>query len=956
MIKKIILVYLYIIVNTLNAQQFLSNNYNTSQYKSHPIMWAMTQDFNGRIWFANNNGVVRFDGNNWNTFKIPYPVRNLVFNNKGDLFLACKGNFGLLKFKQDGTSEYISLNSTIEKNKINGDEKIFAIGDDIYFSSRTCVIKIFYTDNEYKTKIIETKTILGSFDYNGGLYLNIAKEGLGFLNNSHFNLIKNGDLLLGKQISSVTNWNNKLIISTSYDGLFILENNSVTKIEGIINSYTKDGIAGICVIKNNIYLGTFHKGVIVFKDFNNLYYANTIPNLPSNEIYYLSSDNENNLWIAHSKGLTHVLINEPLKKINTISSDASITNLEKLNDDLFISTLNGVIKLNKETFVSKKIAEINGECWDLEEFKNRVYVASTNGLYQIENDQVKLILANETILHLQKNQNTLYALGENGCWVIDVTNGNVTTKKINGINEMCNSIYKNTDGNYWLGTYSNGLKKINDPHFNYNIIPNSLKTGEVKIKYYLNELLFINNDSVYNFKNNVFEINSNYSGIFKNIKSHEFDLNITSCFYTETDFKCLKNGGLVNSKENFFSGKPTANLLDNKFNWVAVEEQLYKIENENFDEKVPQLNINIINNFNKTFYSGFDIDDNGIVIHKQEFIPSIDYNETPIKIEFAASSFLNSNKNKYRYKIIGLNENWSDWSNESFVVLNGINGGNYALMVEAKNAYGVLSKEIEFKFKINPPIYLSSIAYIIYICLIVLLVYFIFTLYSKQLLKKNKILESKVLERTKELEIEKQVSEDLLLNILPSNIVNELKQTGKVEAKLYNHVTVLFTDFVNFTGISQKLTPQELVGEIHKNFVVFDEIIEKNGLEKIKTIGDAYLAVCGLPITSNDHALKVIKAALEIREYVVKNKGKFQIRIGINSGPVIAGIVGNKKYAYDIWGDTVNTAARMEQNSESGKINISGETYNLVKNNFTFEYRGKIAAKNKGDIDMYFVS
>lgn len=228
---------------------------------------------------------------------------------------------------------------------------------------------------------------------------------------------------------------------------------------------------------------------------------------------------------------------------------------------------------------------------------------------------------------------------------------------------------------------------------------------------------------------------------------------------------------------------------------------------------------------------------------------------------------------------------------------------------------------------------------------------------KKQILENQKHeLELKVEERTAQLKSEKKKSDDLLLNILPEEVADELKEKGMAEAKQYSHVSVLFTDFVNFTGISEQMSPKDLVKEIHENFTAFDAIIEKHGLEKIKTIGDAYLAVCGLPIENEMHAVQVIKAAKDIQEFMVKKAGKFQIRIGVNSGPVIAGIVGVKKYAYDIWGDCVNTAARMEQKSEPGKINISGATYTLVKEHFDCTYRGKIAAKNKGEIDMYFVN
>ncbi len=210
------------------------------------------------------------------------------------------------------------------------------------------------------------------------------------------------------------------------------------------------------------------------------------------------------------------------------------------------------------------------------------------------------------------------------------------------------------------------------------------------------------------------------------------------------------------------------------------------------------------------------------------------------------------------------------------------------------------------------------------------------------------------------IEKEKHKSDELLLNILPAEVAEELKSTGASQAKHFSNVTVLFTDFISFTTVSELLSPQELVDELHACFKGFDEICSKHNIEKIKTIGDAYLAVSGLPQADEHHAEHVVNAALEIREFMGKRREilgekTFEIRIGINSGSVVAGIVGVKKFAYDIWGDTVNTAARMEQHSEPGRINISETTYALVKDKFTCEYRGEIDAKNKGKLAMYFV-
>ena len=222
----------------------------------------------------------------------------------------------------------------------------------------------------------------------------------------------------------------------------------------------------------------------------------------------------------------------------------------------------------------------------------------------------------------------------------------------------------------------------------------------------------------------------------------------------------------------------------------------------------------------------------------------------------------------------------------------------------------------------------------------------------KYINKTNKIIEE-----------EKNRSDLLLLNILPSETAQELKEKGKVKAKRFESVTVLFTDFQGFTILSQDFSPEKLVASVDYYFSEFDKIIGKYGLEKIKTIGDSYMCAGGLPFPSEDHPQKVIEAALEIRNFMEASKEKndpeiahFETRLGIHTGPVVAGVVGTKKFAYDIWGDTVNVAARMESNSKPGKINVSESTYSLVKERYNYTYRGKIDVKNRGSMNMYYVN
>ncbi|GGW44444.1 adenylate/guanylate cyclase domain-containing protein [Arenibacter certesii] len=223
---------------------------------------------------------------------------------------------------------------------------------------------------------------------------------------------------------------------------------------------------------------------------------------------------------------------------------------------------------------------------------------------------------------------------------------------------------------------------------------------------------------------------------------------------------------------------------------------------------------------------------------------------------------------------------------------------------------------------------------------------------------------NRYIKKTKQIiELERDRSDKLLLNILPGETAQELKENGSVKAKKYESVTVLFTDFKGFTSYSEKLSPEALVDTVNFYFSRFDEIIEKHGLEKIKTIGDAYMCAGGLHPHTEDHAHRMVLAALEIVDFVAKVKENasatsmnFDIRIGINTGPVVAGVVGTKKFAYDIWGDTVNVASRMESMSESGRINISEITYSMIKDYFNCEPRGEINVKNRGPVRMYFVN
>lgn len=232
--------------------------------------------------------------------------------------------------------------------------------------------------------------------------------------------------------------------------------------------------------------------------------------------------------------------------------------------------------------------------------------------------------------------------------------------------------------------------------------------------------------------------------------------------------------------------------------------------------------------------------------------------------------------------------------------------------------------------------------------------------FEEKLAESNRLIQQKK-EQIKE---EKAKSDELLLNILPEEIAEELKGKGRSEARAYALVSVLFADIKGFTSSAEKMSATDVVKHLEHYFTTFDEIMDKYALEKIKTIGDAYMAAGGIPQPNTSNPIEMVCAALEMQQFMKNYKEAkdnqqelcWELRLGINTGPLVAGVIGKNKFAYDVWGDTVNTASRMESNGEVGRVNISGVTYELVKEYFDCEYRGKVKVKGKGEVDMYFVN
>lgn len=318
---------------------------------------------------------------------------------------------------------------------------------------------------------------------------------------------------------------------------------------------------------------------------------------------------------------------------------------------------------------------------------------------------------------------------------------------------------------------------------------------------------------------------------------------------------------------------------------------------------------------------------------------------------------------EFRFFLEGFDERWTEWRTSGFKEYTNLPYGRYVF--HADTGGGNSPETItELRLRILPAWYLTPVALVIFTILLCLAFWAVYEQIHLEFARKQYMLEQIINKRTEDLIIEKEKSEALLANVLPKNTATEIMAKGKATKIKYNFVTVLFSDIQGFTKIAEEMNPEVLIDELDKFFFHFDSVVEKYGIEKIKTIGDAYMCAGGIPEKNRTNPVEVILAALEMKSYMTRLKQSselqgmkyWDIRIGIHTGTVVAGVVGHKKLSYDIWGDTVNTASRMESSGEAGKINISGTTYEFVKEFFTCEYRGKMPVKYKGELEMYFVT
>ncbi|MFZ4613758.1 MAG: adenylate/guanylate cyclase domain-containing protein, partial [Bacteroidia bacterium] len=717
-----------------------------------------------------------------------------------------------------------------------------------------------------------------------------------------------------------------------------------------------------------------------------------------------------------------IVFNENEESKNSTQSSIYWSILPIDKDNTWAGNENGILVINKKVFFELTLTGSKGEknisVYTMQKDQNKVWAGTSNGLFEIEIGTYKYHEFNANYKNWNEiKQNKIYCIliiedniwlgSSNGIYIINkatkkvvhyknfIANDSTQTKNV------VRTMALNENKELWLGTDGDGLIKV----LNYQTIEDLKFTSFV---YSAKNKSSISNDIVLSIlpEKNYLWLGTFGGGLnYFNTKTYKVEI-----VFTEKDG--LSNNSVygIVKDENQNLWLSTNNGLncftrnENKFNKYFLADGLQSNEfntgayakgfnNELFfggfngitsfiankiiiNPIAPQISITNAKVFNTPVKGNNKLRDKRILPYVDTLFLS--YKEKFISIEFSSLHFSSPEKNEFEYFLEGWDESWNYIGTNNEATFSNLDPGEYIFRVRGSNSNGVWSaNEAKLYIIIKPPFFKTWWFRLTVSLIFIMIIISWNRRRVKKIIKQKRILENLVQERTLkitsqateiknqnlELENEKEKLDKLLLNILPQETVDELKLKGKASARNYRMASVMFTDFIGFTRISQTYRPKQLVSELDECFSEFDSIIEKYNIEKIKTIGDSYMCAGGVPIRNVSNPFDIILAALEIQAYIkyrnsvkIANGEKpWELRIGINTGELVAGVIGTKRFAFDIWGDTVNVANRLEANSEAGKVNISNTTYDIVKDFFECSYRGKVPTKNRGLIEMYFV-
>lgn len=985
---------------------------------------AKTND--GRLWFGTMNGLTLYDPNSekFQSFtlnkKQSLQIESIFVDSKSNLWIATIGN-GLLYFDTRKLT-FTSYSSIFGNSKIHlvfgiSDDELLVNTDDnqlFLISLKTRKSKKFIVPQKNDKPATVQRIIRYSKEVlllatNQGLYsYHIARRKI----EPSFQVLDNKYGLLN--ISDVCRSGDRTFISTTNSGLIAIDKawNIIQYTEDLfrkdallfngLNVLFKDKIGGIWVGSER-GLSSFDpnsKGFLGIGPSDNLEKG-----LPSANVWSFSeSPDHSYMFIGTDDGITRLDANNgkmehfSRSSLNPAEKDKSVVlSMHAIsNNQILAGCLDGLYMLEINSTSSYSFKQLNfldptnaskhDRTYGIIPYmENQYFLNTRSGVILVDIEKKTAV----TFEYDQKNPNQTISIG------------------------ACRHGFKDQQGKFWFATSSGGLNYLKNTPEGLKIVPYEYNS-KIKSK----AIDYIN--SIYQSDQYTFWCGTSGSGLLKlNIKSGELQVfNRKSGLPNNVIYGVIQDqdGFLwLSSNKGLTKFDPIANkainyresdgLMSNEFNLGAYFKSSRNI--------VYFGGIYGFNYFNprdllysskdiKVVFSKIKVDGNWVAPGEKKSILnstlaitkqiSLSYRQRSFTIRFQPSELSNSNLVNYKYILEGSDEGEIVIGANNEIIFNALSPGSYTLKVYARIGLGPWSNApATLEIIVQAPFWSTWWFWSLMAVVLSLVTYFFVRRRIEQGRREQVKLELKINERTREireqkkqieiqnnviqrekekveeqqklLQIEKDKTEGILLNILPESSVKELKSRGKVTAKAFTTVSVMFTDVVGFTKISENMTPHRLVGKLDVMFRKFDEIIVANNLEKIKTIGDAYMCAGGVPEKNSTNPIDTCLAALQIQDYMAKLKydaianheDYWEIRLGINTGSLTAGVIGTQRLAYDIWGSTVNEAQRMEMLGEPGKVMVSGSTFSYIEPYFECEFKGKVQTKGKGLMDMYIV-
>ncbi len=1001
------------------------DGYTFKTFKNNPVdansipnnyIHFLDKDMDGMLWFGTNRGIGKMDSKDYSVERISrttfpklngYIFTSLTFDRDGNLWALTEKN-GInkinLKSKKIETIKSVEGNSELSAIYIDKNNQLW-VGTE---SGET-----YYSEYPYKkfkpidyNSIFTIAPVNDFYETANGDIMVLTKKGLFYVDKDKRLQVytEYTDIRYGSVNCIYIEDENNAWVGTEAAGLFLIQQTEDDR--QIISQYQNNPLDNSSIADNDIsciyedesgvfWIGT-EQGISKFDKYKQGFTTISLNNDPAKglidySVWSFAEDNIGNTYIGTKKDLT--VYNYEKQKYYHIVRDINATHrllsiYVESDDKIWLGYEDGVYILNildSQTLKSElKPLEFLPDdiSRDVRVYaiipadSNRLWIASREGLTIIDKStkefgfyasgnglgegSVKVIykdLSDQT--WVVTSNKGLYAVHENSENSFDFEYCNIKDHDESNAHITC--LLQTEPGSMWLGTYGEGIKKLDlvsretknyteSEGLSNNVIYGLLEDDE--------GLIWASTNKGISKFNPITEQFTTYS-VKDGLQSNEFN--------TGAYLKTSK--GLL-----YFGGIKGYNIFDPK----AIT----------INPNPPKAIVSEITLSAKNSKSRKIIAENILVTDVLE----LNYNQNDLTFEFAATNYSNPEQNRYKYRLEGHEAEYSYLDQENKVTYMNIDHGTYLLEVFAQSADGVWSDEpTTVTINITPPFWLTWWFRILVGILLIALGLFFYRRRIDKIRRQKVRLEIEVVKRTRQvteqskkiqdqkqkveiqkakiehqnelLEKEKEKVEQLLLNILPVGTAEELKNKGRSKARYYKNVSVLFTDFVGFSKIAEDMKPQELVQQLDDYFSAFDEIIEKYDLEKIKTIGDSYMCAGGVPIRNKSNAIEVTLAALEIKNFMIKfsedakkrGEQSWKIRIGINTGEVIAGVIGLKRFAYDIWGSTVNQAQRMEMHGQPGTVNVSGNTYEFIAPYFDCVYRGKIQTKHKGMLDMFYV-